>query len=118
MRIGKNELEIMKALSQSGGRAKFETLKEGFNPSCGNKSYKEKALSRALHSLTEKDLVMIYAVVEDWGSWEFHGLENNEFGRAVPVMKKPYDGRVGHEPPVEMYIGLTREGEEELQKRL
>lgn len=117
MRIGKNELEIMKILNQSGSREKYGVLKEKFDPSCKSK-YKKITLSRALRSLTEKNLLMVYAVIENWGSWEYHGAEFNEFGEMVPVMKKPYDGKMSSEPPVEMYIGLTRKGEKELQKRL
>lgn len=121
MRIGKNELEIMRILDGSErGRMRRKVLKYEFKPDCNNQNYKTKAFSRALHSLTEKGLVMTYAEIGEGGPWKFDGWGRDSYGNEVMLMRKPYDGKMKYPytPHITMCIGLTEKGELELQKRL
>lgn len=113
MRIGKNELEIMRLLDESEGMEK-DTLRENINP---NEISKD-ALSRALYSLTRKNLVAKYAQIsEGMLDWEFVSWTKDRYGNDAVLMKKPYDGKMSRGPITKILLGLTEKGREELRKR-
>lgn len=125
MRIGKNELEIMELLkSEENHKMAFKALKAKFKQDCERENYRSKALSRALYSLTKKELVMKYAQISDRHDWEFDKVIIDSNGNRAMLMRKPYDGKMPKKmlgrssiPDTKLLLGLTEKGKRELEKR-
>ncbi|KXA99445.1 hypothetical protein AKJ41_05410 [candidate division MSBL1 archaeon SCGC-AAA259O05] len=113
MRIGKNELEIMRLLGENK-RMEKDALRENISSSGIGK----RALSRALYSLARKSLIAMYAQIsEGIRGWRFASWTKDQYGNDAMLMKKPYDGKMGKRPVTKVFLGLTERGEKELQKR-
>ncbi|KXA98650.1 hypothetical protein AKJ39_01245 [candidate division MSBL1 archaeon SCGC-AAA259J03] len=125
MRIGKNELEVMKFLNrEADAKMRYNDLRSEFKQDHDSENYRSHALSRVLYSLTEKGLVMKYARVTEGPKWEFDDrrAEDSDGSEAV-LLKAWYDGRMdlketNNLPSVELLLGLTEKGKEELEERL
>lgn len=125
MRIGRNELKVMKLLNREGdAKMRYGNLRNRFKEDHDSENYRSIPLSRALYSLTEKGLVMKYARVTEGLKWEFDDrrAEDSDGSEAV-LLKTRYDGKMSREevnnlPDVELLLGLTEKGREELEERL
>lgn len=124
MRIGKNELRILKLLAGKENGEYVRGLRYLFDVDADSQNYERKAFSRAVNSLAEKGLIAKYVlVVEGPLGWSEDGFTKVTWGKDrrchAIKFKKEEDllSKPRGTPPIQIRIGLTERGKEELNER-